>query len=194
MGLVAGIALVVSACGGGGGGGGGGTSSGGNPTKGGTLRIVNAADVDYLDTADACYTVSAALQRLYMRTLYTYDIAKKGTKDEFTPVPDLADGPAQIANDNTVFTFKIRTGVKWAPPVNREVTAEDFVTAVERLYDKATPSGGQSYGNLIKGAKEFGEGKAKTISGMEASGDTLKITLLKPAPDFLSVLFQGFFA
>jgi hypothetical protein len=29
--------------------------------------------------------------------------------------------------------------VRYAPPVNREVTAQDFITAVQRLYDKAIP-------------------------------------------------------
>jgi len=194
--LLATVALLAGACGGDGGGGGGSSGGGsdGKPVRGGTLRIVNAADVDYLDTANGYYTVTAALQRTYARGLYSFDITKKGTPDEFTPVPDLSDGPAEVSPDNKVFTFKIRKGVKYAPPVNREVTAEDFVTAVERLYDKATPSGGQSYGNLIKGAKDFGDGKAKTISGIVASGDTLTITLDKPAPDFLSVLFQPFFA
>jgi peptide/nickel transport system substrate-binding protein len=193
--LLAGVALLVSACGGGGGGGGtSGASGSGTGVKGGTLRISNIADVDYLDTADGYYTVTAALERTYARTLYSFDITKKGTPDEFTPVPDLSDGPAKVSPDYKVFTFKIRKGVRYAPPVNREVTAQDFVTAVERLYDKTTPSGGQSYGNLIKGAKDFGAGKAKTISGMVASGDTLTITLDKPAPDFLSILFQPFFA
>jgi len=193
--LLACVALLAGACGGdGGGGGGGGTGAGGQPVRGGTLRIVNAADVDYLDTANGYYTVTASLQRTYARGLYSFDITKKGTPDELTPVPDLADGPAEVSPDNRVFTFKLRKGVKWAPPVNREVTAEDFVTAVERLYDKATPSGGQTYGNLIKGATDFRDGKAKTISGMVAGDDTLTITLDKPAPDFLSVLFQPFFA
>jgi peptide/nickel transport system substrate-binding protein len=192
------LLLTLLAAGCGGDGDGSGAPSGGGDqsqgTRGGTLRIVNAADVDYLDTATGYYTVTAALQRTYARGLYSFDITKKGTPEEFTPMPDLADGPAQVSNNNTVFTFKIRKGVKYAPPVNREVTAEDFVTAVERLYDKATPSGGQTYGNLIAGAKAFGDGKAKTISGLKASGDTLTITLDKPAPDFLSVLFQPFFA
>jgi len=192
--LAACLAIVLAACGGDGGGGettGGGAQTEG--TKGGTLRIVNNADVDYLDTANAYYTVSWALMRATTRQLYSFDITKTG--DELTtPVPDLADGDAQVSNNNTTYTFKIRKGVKWAPPVNREVTAEDFVTAVERMYDKANPSGGQSYANLIKGAKDFGDGKAKTISGMQASGDTLTITLDKPAADFLSILYMPFFA
>src|SRR6266545_497608 len=58
------VALAASACGGGGGT--GGTSDqGGNPVKGGTLRIYNQNDVDFLDTALGYYTVTLALQRAY---------------------------------------------------------------------------------------------------------------------------------
>ena len=48
---------------------------------------------------------------------------------------------------------------------------------------------------MIKGAKEFGEGKADTISGMKAMDDTtLEITLTQPASDFLSILATSFYA
>jgi peptide/nickel transport system substrate-binding protein len=193
--LLAGLAMVVAACGGGGGGGtsSGGGGSAGQGTKGGTLRVVNNSDVDYLDTADAYSTLGFSLERLYSRQLYSFDSTKTGDALN-TPVPDLADGPAQVSANNTVFTFKIRTGVKYAPPATGEVTGPDFVRQVEAMYDKATPSGGQSYSNLIKGAADFGAGKAKTISGMVASGNTLTITLVKPAADFLSILAMPFFS
>ena len=101
-----GLALVLSACGGGGGGGGGGTGgNAGSPTKGGTLRIVNNADVDYYDPANAYYTVSWTQMRLLTRQLYSYDITKTGTPEASDPVPDLADGPAKVGGNNTTFTF-----------------------------------------------------------------------------------------
>jgi ABC-type transport system substrate-binding protein len=191
--LLVGLALVATACGGSGG---GGTTTGGSTTKGtrgGTLRILSNADVDFLDTADSYSTFGFGLERGYARTLYSYDITKTGDAAA-TPVPDLADGSAQATGNNTVFTFKLRQGVRYAPPVSRAVRPEDFVTAVERMFDKATPSGGQGYARLIKGAAAFGEGKAKTISGLAAKGDTLTVTLDKPAPDFLSVVAMPFFA
>jgi ABC-type transport system substrate-binding protein len=188
-----GLALVLSACGGGGGGGGGGTGgNAGSPTKGGTLRIVNNADVDYYDPANAYYTVSWTQMRALTRQLYSYDSTKTG--DELTkPVPDLADGEAQTT-DNKTFTIKVRTGIKYSQPATGEVKPDDFIYEVERMYDKTNPSSGQGYANLIKGAKEFGEGKAKTISGMKASGDTLTIELNKPAADFKSILTLSFFS
>ena len=188
-----GLALVLSACGGGGGGGGGATGGeAGNPVKGGTLRIINNADVDYYDPANAYYTVSWTQMRALTRQLYSYDITKTG-EELAIPVPDLADGPAQ-SSDNQTWTFKVKSGIKYSPPATGEVKAEDFIYAVERMYDKTNPSSGQGYANLIKGGKEFGEGKAKTISGMKASGDTLTIELVKPAADFVSIVTMPFFS
>jgi peptide/nickel transport system substrate-binding protein len=187
------VALAVSACGGGGGGGGGPSDQGGSPAKGGTLRIYNQDDVDFLDTALGYYTVTLALQRTFARTLYSWDISKTGEAHAI-PEPDLADGPAKVSGNNTVFAFKIRTGVRWAPPATGEVTPDDLVYAVERLFDKTNPSPGQSYALLIKGADQFAAGRAKSVSGIVVSGDTVTITLRKPAPDFLSIVSLPFFA
>jgi peptide/nickel transport system substrate-binding protein len=187
------VALVASACGGGGGGGTGTGDQGGNPVKGGTLRIYNQDDVDDLDTALGYYTVTLALQRTFARTLYSWDINKTGEAHSI-PAPDLADGPAKVSGNNTVFSFKLRDGVGWAPPATGDVKGEDFVYAVERLFDKTNPSPGQSYALLIKGADQFASGKAKTISGLKVDGDTITFTLNKPAPDFLSIVSLPFFA
>jgi ABC-type transport system substrate-binding protein len=186
-----GLALVLSACGGGDGGGGGTGGEAGNPVKGGTLRIVNNADVDYYDTANAYYTVSWTQMRALTRQLYSYDITKTG-EELAIPVPDLADGEAQ-SSDNKTWTIKVKSGIKYSQPATGEVKPEDFIYAVERMYDKTNPSSGQGYANLIAGASEFGEGKAKTISGMKAEGNTLTIELLKPAADFKSILTMPFF-
>jgi len=75
------------------------------------------------------------------------------------------------------------------------VTAQDFITAIERLYDKGFPSPGQVYSDLIAGARRVGAGKASRISGLRApDAHTLQITLDQPAEDFLSILALSFFA
>ena len=164
------------------------------PSKGGTLKIVDGDDVDFLDTADAYSPVSWALQRLYSRTLYAYK-SSKNTRVAATPYPDLAAGPPRISADGRTYTFTLRNGVEWGSPVNRKLTAQDFVYGLQRLFDKKTPSSGQPYALLIQGAEEFGQGKATTISGIKALDDrTLRITLKQPAGDFLSILTMGFFA
>ena len=89
----------------------------------------------------------------------------------------------------------MRPGVRYAPPVDREVTAQDFITAIERFYDKTPRRPGQQCADLIAGATAFGAGKADTISGLAAPDPhTLRITLDRPADDFLSMLARPNFA
>jgi ABC-type transport system substrate-binding protein len=162
--------------------------------KRGTLRIVNHNDVEILDPGYAYTGVDWALLRGLVRELYSFDSRVQG-EQAMTPVPDLADGPPDLSADRRSYTFRLRKGVKYAPPVNREVRAEDFVYAVERQLDPDHPRSPNPYSSLIQGTAEFAAGKASTISGMQALDDqTLRITLKRPASDFLSILTLPFFS
>ena len=85
------------------------------------------------------------------------------------PVPDLADGEAQISDDKKTVTIKIRKGVKYAPPVDREVTSADVKYAFERFF--SVNVGGQypGYFNIIEGAPEKPTTGVKPISGITTS-------------------------
>jgi peptide/nickel transport system substrate-binding protein len=166
-----------------------------NGVRGGTLRVLSADDITGLDTAVNYTPNGIAIARAYARTLYSYNLA--GSRDQDTvPVPDIANGPPQRSADQRTYTFRLRPGVRYAPPVNREVTAADFITAIQRLYyDKKSPSPGQPYADLIAGARRFGAGKARSISGLAApDARTLTITLDQPAYDFLAILTLPLFA
>ena len=139
-----------------------------------------------LDTAHA---FGGPLPRAYARTLYGYDLSGDQAT---TPVPDIATGPPQVSADRRTYT-RLRAGVRYAPPVNREVTAQDFITAIERLYDRESPSGGQQFANLIAGASAFWAGKATSISGL-AAPDPGPSRSPQPAGDFLWILTLSFFA
>jgi peptide/nickel transport system substrate-binding protein len=161
-----------------------------NGVRGGTLRVLSSDPFFGLDTADNY----GPIVRPYARTLYGYNLAGP-TEQKTVPVPDIASGPPQRSADRRTYAFTLRPGVRYAPPVNREVTAQDFITAVERLYDKESPSYGQFYADLIAGARRFGAGKAGRISGLVAvDARTLQITLDQPAEDFLSILALPVFA
>jgi peptide/nickel transport system substrate-binding protein len=164
--------------------------AGGDGVRGGTLGVLSADPEYTLDTAFPNF----AIARAYARTLYGYNLA--GPPEQQTiPVPDIANGPAQLSPDRRTYTFTLRPGVRYAPPVNREVTATDFITAIQRFYDQHNPSSGQQYADLIAGARAFGAGKASRISGLAAPDPhTLTITLDQPAPDLLWILTQSLFA
>ena len=188
-GLALGLALLGSAC----------SGAGQDTVRGGTLRVLSPEVIEGLDTAITYTPYELAVARTYARTLYGYDLS--APPDQVTnPVPDIASGPPQVSADRRTYTFTLRPGVRYAPPVDREVTAADFITAIERFYGKITPSilspsAGQQYANLIVGAAAFGAGKAERISGLAAPDDrTLRITLVRPAGDLLSILTLALFA
>jgi peptide/nickel transport system substrate-binding protein len=189
------LVLVASACDDGGDGGTGDP----RPTRGvkrGTLRVHSHTDVDALDPGVAYATFDFALLRGMVRELYSFDTRLTGERS-LVPVPDLADGPYLLSDDGRTYTFRIRRGVRYAPPVDREVKAADFVYAVERQLDPDQPPPGSPnpYARLISGADDFAAGRARSISGMKATDShVLEITLDRPASDFPSILTLPFFS
>jgi peptide/nickel transport system substrate-binding protein len=184
--------LLAAACDDGGELGGGGREPG-RGVKRGTLRVFNHSDVDALDPGIAYGAADFALLRGLVRELYSFDSRLEGER-ALQPVPDLADGPYRLSADGRTYTFRIRRGVRYAPPVDREVEARDFVYAVERQFDPEHPSP-NPYATMIRGVEEFAAGQARTISGMRArDARTLEITLEQPASDFPSILTLPFFS
>ena len=123
--------------------------AGGDGVRGGMLRVLGSEPDVTLDTA--AFPLPA-IARAYARTLYGYNLARPPGQVT-VPVPDIASGPPQISADRRTYTFTLRPGVRYAPLVNREVTAQDFITAIQRLYDKQTPS----YGQRLLGSHRRGQ-------------------------------------
>jgi peptide/nickel transport system substrate-binding protein len=150
----------------------------GEGKQGGAVTFLAAGDVDYLDPGQTYYTFGYMVAFATNRTLYSFkpDDAEK-------PVPDLAEGDPQISDDNKTITVKIRKGVKYAPPVNREVTTKDIKYAIERAFTSNVPSGyASSYFAEIEGApsEPVSIDKLKPFSGLQTPDDqTLVIKLTK---------------
>jgi peptide/nickel transport system substrate-binding protein len=174
---VAGLAFGVAACG----------SSkkssttgqpSGNAKQGGTLTLLSSGDVDNsLDPGYSYYQFDFVLDNAMHRTLYAYK-----PNDTTQPSPDLADGPAQISDGGKTVTVKIKTGVKFSPPVNREVTSADVKYAMERDFLPAVGNGyANAYWGDIIGSKQYAAGKAKSITGITTPDkQTLVIKLARP--------------
>ena len=93
----------------------------------------------------------------------------------------------KISRDRRTYTFQLRQGVKFHN--GREVTAEDFVFALQRIVDPATASPVSSLFLSIEGAQDFHDGQAKAIAGLQALDRyTLEIKLRQPFAPFLSIL------
>lgn len=93
----------------------------------------------------------------------------------------------EASPDGTVWTFHLRDNVKFQN--NRQVTAEDFAYSFKRILDPNTASPRTWVLDKIKGAKDFMDGKAQDVAGIEVVDPaTLKLTLSEPFAPFLGLL------
>ena len=152
IGLIAILALVAAGCGGSDDEGGGSGDTSDAPVKGkqgGDLTFLAAADVDYLDPGQSYYTFGYQVLYPSNRPLYSF------APGDDEPQPDLADGEPQISDDKKTITVKIKPDVKYAPPVDRAVVADDIEYAIERAFSANVPSGyATSYFGDITGSPE----------------------------------------
>jgi peptide/nickel transport system substrate-binding protein len=161
------------------------TSSGGNaatgaPTnakQGGTLTVLSSGDVDYIDPGQDYYQFGYMVQYAVNRTLYSF------AADDTEARPDMATAQPEVSSDGKTITVHIRKGVKYAPPVNREVTSKDIKYAIERGFSGHVPSAyAQLYFGVIQGAPKHPDPKGvPNISGIQTPDDqTLVFKLTAP--------------
>lgn len=115
-----------------------------------------------------------------------------------TQQPALAES-YEANDDMTVFTFKLRQGVKWVDSQGREigdVTADDFVAGMQHMLDCQAGLEWLVDG-LIVGATEYLGGETTDFGdvGVKALDDyTLEYTLCAPTPYFMTMLSYSIFA
>src|SRR5262249_14977021 len=108
-------------------------------------------------------------------------------------IPEAARSLPTRSADGRTYTFTIRRGFAFSPPQRERVTAETFKHAIERALDPRMNGPAIAYVNDIVGAGAFASGKVTDVSGVVARGDTLKITLVQPAPNFLARIAMPLF-
>lgn len=191
--IVAVLGLLAAACGGGEEDGGGsqtpaasGSGAGEIPT-GGTMELATPSDVQNAwDPAKSYEAIAFEVFRCcLMRNLYSF--TGLGGPEDTLPVPDLAVGPPEVSVDGLTYTVKIQQGIHYSPPFqDREIVADDFITAFGRMSSDVGSQGGYPfYFSVIKGFDDA-DGDPKKITGISAPDPyTLVFELTQPAPDFL---------
>ena len=141
----------------------------GKAAKGGTYRVgwessfgwTNNFDPtgEYLANAFAIYS------NLMLRNLVTFNHTE-GAKGNLV-VPDLATSVPRPTNGGRTYTFKLKSGVRLGPPINRAITSQDVKYAIERL---AKPKNGAQYSfyfNVIQGLQAVRQGRVEVDLGRQ---------------------------
>jgi peptide/nickel transport system substrate-binding protein len=170
------LALGAAACGDDSPGGGGSTQGG--PAKGqktgGALKVLAAESLQNLDPGGTYFQVDYQVVFATQRPLYSY-----APDDPQTPKPDLADGEPVVSADAKTVTVRIKRGVRFSPPVSREVTSADVKYAFERALNPSVANGyfGTYFGDIV-GADS---GKGGPLAGITTPDDhTIVFKLTKP--------------
>jgi peptide/nickel transport system substrate-binding protein len=134
--------------------------------RGGTLTVLSAGDVDFLDPGKTYYVYAIGIVNALHRGLYAYD-----PRDITEPVPDLAADMPEIAEDGRTVTVKLRPGIMFSPPVSRAVTAADVKYAIERAFTSNVQNGYvQTYFGDLKGAPDE-PGPYRPVKGIRTPDD-----------------------
>src|SRR5262245_7517229 len=125
-GWIAGAAAALAACIAVGGGAAGGQS---NVKAGGTYRVAFESAFGFTDGFDPTgeyYTFSWAIEsNLMIRTLVGYNHVAGPAGNVL--VPDIATSVPKPTDGGTTYTFHLKHGVKFGPPLNRQVTSADVL-------------------------------------------------------------------
>lgn len=151
---------------------------------GGTFNFVLPYGGDVL-TLDAHKTPNTNDQIVTIninRSLYRWD------EEQNRPTLELGE-KVEASADGLVFKIALRKNVKFHN--GRQMTAADLIWSYERIMDKKTASPAARFVRVIKGAKEFEEGKAPKIAGLRMLDPfTLEITMDRPVDPAFN-LYEG---
>ena len=153
---------------------------------GGTITVLSAGDVDHIDPGEAYYSFSYEITYATQRPLYSYK------PSSVKAVPDLAAGMPTLSHGGKTVTVRIRDGVRFSPPVNREVTSADVKYAIERGFATSVANGyaGAYFGDIV-GAPHAGTKTVPSIRGIETPNKhTIVFRLRHPSGVFADALAQ----
>ena len=144
--------------------------------RGGNLTVLFAGELDYIDPGATYYAGALPVFQQIVRPLYGY------LPDKTSITPDLAASMPKISKDNKTVTVTIKKGLKFGPPVNREITAADVKYGLERSFKPKLTNGYVStYEAHVIGFDQVAKGKALHASGITTKGRyTLVIHLNAP--------------
>jgi peptide/nickel transport system substrate-binding protein len=137
--------------------------------KGGTIVFDNSSAPDSTDAGNTYYAFNLDFTRLYATPLTTYQSCTGACGQKV--VPALATALGTATDSNKVWTYHIKSGVKFED--GSPVTSQDVKYAVERTFDRAVlPNGPSYFASLLAGNAATYPGpfkdRAKNVMGLTA--------------------------
>ncbi|WP_056976020.1 peptide ABC transporter substrate-binding protein [Lacticaseibacillus sharpeae] len=144
------------------------------------LTRMESDNIPTMDPARATDAISSQAMANVYAGLYRYDGK--------TLTGDMATGRARVSNHHHTYTFTLRKNARWSD--GKQVTAEDFVYAWQRVVDPATKS---EYAYLFSGFKNAdaimrGEKAPNRLGVTAVNKTTLKVELSRTIPYFEPLL------
>ena len=156
-----------------------GGSGSGAPVNGGILRAGIPSNPDHLDPALSYTNEGWEILEATNNGLLTFKKAAGGAGAQV--VPDIATAMPTVTDGGRTYTFHLRSGVMFSPPVSREVKPSDFKYSIERLF--RVDSGGVGFFTGIQGAQQFAKTRTGGISGIVADDKAMTLTIHLTQPD-----------
>jgi peptide/nickel transport system substrate-binding protein len=154
--------------------------------KGGTIIYDNTSAPDSTDPGNTYYAFNWNFTRLYATPLMTYKSCTGSCGLQI--VPALATAPGVGSSNDTVWTYHIKSGLKFSD--GTPITSADVKYAVERTFAKSVLVNGPSYFQVLlagNAAKYPGPYKDKTgdLTAVDTpNATTVVFHLNKPFADF----------
>ncbi len=153
------------------------------PKHGGAYRRPLANNPSTLDPALISDTYGFTIAQQIFDGLVQYD-------GSLTIIPAIAQS-WKGSRDGLTWTFFLRKGVKFHN--GREVVADDVVYSFTRILDPKTNSKAAEVFLKVKGAKDFVEGRTRTVQGLRAlDRHTVQIELAEASAPFVATLAIGY--
>jgi oligopeptide transport system substrate-binding protein len=154
-----------------------------SPRYGGTYRRPLSNNPSTLDPAVIADIYGFVVSQQIFDGLVQYD-------GSLNIIPSIAES-WKSSRDGLEWIFYLRRGVKFHN--GREVTADDVVYSFTRILDPKTNSKAAEIFLKVRGAKDFIEGRARTVQGLRADDRyTIRIELTDASAPFVASLAMGY--
>src|SRR3990170_5501444 len=177
--LVLAFAIVVAAC--------GDDDGGGGTDTGGTYRM-ETDGIAYTSGGDPSgeyLGISFGIfSNLLGRTLLTYYHTDGAQGNALAT--DLAVGMPEISEDGLTYTFTLKDGVMFGPPLSREITSQDVEFAFRRMTVTTVVAQYEFYYDGLINGLVLQDTLPDSIAGIETPDDkTIIFHLTRVSPDFV---------